>query len=81
MSYADAALEAFPLLLVELVRSNATQRMLRDEGFRSDEIAAVRALVALSNREEVDARRTAERDADGVVGNPPAGEAVTALSG
>lgn len=55
--------------------------MLRGEGFRFDEIATVRNLVALSDREELDAGHDVARDARMTAGTAQTGEAVTALSG
>ena len=46
--FAEIALERFDILLVELVRTDAPYQMLRDEGFKADEIAAVRRLVLLA---------------------------------
>lgn len=76
--YADTALSIFPPLLVELVRAGARDSMLRQEGFKYDEIGAVRALVALSDREGLDADEHVGATTDAALGTALAGEAVTA---
>lgn len=78
VSYADLALGHFPPLLVDLVRAGARDSMLRQEGFKYDEIGAVRALVSLSDREELDADDVSDVTPEATFGIAQAGEAVTA---
>lgn len=81
VGYADTALEHFPPLLVELVRAGARDSRLREEGYKYDEIGAVRALVSLSDREELDAGDTSAVTPEYDIGTAQTGEAVTASSG
>lgn len=55
--------------------------MLRQEGFKYDEIGAVRALVSLSDREELDARDARDATPESTLGNAQTGEAVTVPTG
>ena len=81
MRYADAALEHFPPLLVELVCAGARDSRLRDEGFKYDEIGAVRSLVSLSNREALDAGDEPDVTLENHIDNASRAATVTASPG
>jgi hypothetical protein len=67
---ATAPTEPFPPLLVELVRADAPAQMLRDEGFSSFEVTAVRALVARERALQVAALGSDAQTVGGTAGPP-----------